>query len=404
MQTLNLRLRVEPTWEYDNLCNATPFLVMCINMNPRLAKSVILNQDEFTQWKNEMVFTSTMVSFFDKFGGNVQHLEVRMEASLTPLLHQMLSTFCPNLKTMIFDTISEVQAEDAPLENAILPALPPFTHLVEFAVKAEYGAVPIKFQTLAQLVINSATRLTKFETVPSFYPDLSTVEHLKSLKIYASLKQFVRKVSASDFQQLTRMLTQVSGTVESVFVEGMYTSLGEPPVEVKTSKLNRAKELAAANFKMPPMPKLTRLENDFTEVLSFGYALEDIGSDVMPNLATLWLSKEHFKSQSVDGILQTMALNGPFVPFRNLKQLTIANLHQSELLRVISVKHFPALEKLKITRQLELAPMSLLNIISACAPLQLKHLQLHYLRFPPTLGDLWECFSSNLALFKSNIE
>lgn len=290
-------------------------------MNPRLARSVVMNQGKFTKRQQVMAFTSTMIPFFDKFGDNVQHLEVTTEPSLTPLLHQILSNFCPNLRTMIFQPINNIKAGDAPdAENVILPALPPFAHLGEFDVKAESGAIPVKFQTLAQLVINSATKLTKFETVPSFYPDLSTVENLKSLTIYTSLNQFVHEVSASDFQQLTRMLAQVSRTLESFFISGMYTTVWEPPVEVSALKFNHAKELAAANFKMPPMPKLTTLENDFTEILSFGDRLQDIGPYTMPNLATLSLSKEHFKSKSVDDILEIISLNGLFVPFSNIKK------------------------------------------------------------------------------------
>lgn len=402
MSIPKIRLYVQPKWEDDGICDATPFLALCINMTPKLARSLVLNQAEFFKREQTMAFTSTMIHVFDKFTDYVQHLEVTIEPSLIPLLHQMMSNFCPNLKTMIFEPINKSKAGGTSLEEVILPALPLTTNLTKFSINAECGFIPTQFQAFAQLVINSAPNLTTFETVPHFYPDFSTVKNLKILSINTSLKQLVHNVSASDFKELTRMLDQVSGTLENFLIDGKYTSSWKTPETVPTAKFLPAAGLASANFKMPPMPKLTTLWNDFTEILRFGNALEDIRPDKMPNLTELSLSKERTKSRSVGHIIRAITANPSCVSFPGIKKLSISNIHHTQPLSGLRTA-FPALETLTISRQLESNPMCMLRTIRACVPLQLTHLHLQYLSCPKAVKTLWKCFSSNLIMFKSKI-
>ncbi|XP_021961554.1 uncharacterized protein LOC110857246 isoform X2 [Folsomia candida] len=352
-----------------------PFKSFCENMEPKLARCI--GEDPCLSNRcpaHQKICTAETKLLYvsEHFSPTVVDLTVTFAGEdVIPTLYKILKNYCPNLKRL---KICVQRTTHDPLRLGSPDALVPFSLRPKLtSVEIHDFLENSRFLEMTQLILNSASKLTRLIYRGKYFPDLSQHLALKSITLDMDKLTTKNSPTGSGVHGLNKMLDQVKDRLEFLHILGTHENEESPLVD----------------FHLPRMKNLKEFRNNLLDLFNCGDRLQDICSARIPTLETL----EIFKwEDSLDDLLQNIKEEkGLFSGVKNLHLSYVDNPESIIGLRTA----FPSLEVLSI-QQLHLDDVitEVGPHLRACASLGLKYLDLGLANHHRQLSKFLQGFSN----------
>ncbi|OXA47994.1 hypothetical protein Fcan01_16867 [Folsomia candida] len=334
----------------------------------------------------------------------VQFLDITINHEhLVTSLYGILANYSPNL-TRLTVNYSPISHNSESIPTIETTTFQKHTKLTELNLMCKSGShLNVLFETIKTLIL-SAPNLLAVKIPANFYPDFSPCKKLRSLSVTTNVI-FPTTMPDFSFDELTRMLQQVSGTLETLEFEDLVKIFDRMQVYEGNAAGSAFSGRVFQNI--AKMGKLTHLRNDLINIFSCGDGLEDVSK--MPFLKSLHISKS-FQPPHFGNLDDLIGKIGKYV-FGTVAELNLREIHDPELIGKLNIS-FPSLTFLSITSGRgrnslgEISPLKIGPILEACSKLEgLAYLILEIPTYPEKLsefvGALMKCghFLESLTTF-----